>query len=221
MLFLDCDSFVMRDDFLQTYVDAIKDVPGGVICGGREYEPTCPSKQQRLRWKYGIKKESKSVEERKRYAYRSFMTNNFVVNKEILQRVRFDERLSGYGHEDTLFGLAMQKQSIPLMHIDNPILNGHMETNSEYLQHTAVAIENLVKILGYSFGDRELIEDVSLLRVFYRLHKFRWLIWFSFFVTRSFMHYVLSKGYAFLWLFDFYKLGLLEKELRKQAVQKQ
>ena len=52
------------------------------------------------------------------------------------KKISFNERLSGYGHEDTLFGYELNKNNIQIHHIDNPVLNGHLDTNEAFLLKT-------------------------------------------------------------------------------------
>ena len=209
LLFLDCDSIVFSADFLSNYINAIVKHPNSIICGGREYEKNPPRRDKMLRWKYGIKKESKSFETRSRSPNTSFMTNNFVISREIFTTIQFDERLVNYGHEDTLFGFELKENSIEIDHIDNPILNGHLESNSEYLTNTEKAIENLTSILRYTGNSEALINDITLLRIFYRLYKVRRIILLMFVILKPLVKYTLTRGYVHLWLFDFYKLGTL------------
>ncbi|MDA3820115.1 MAG: glycosyltransferase family 2 protein, partial [Candidatus Delongbacteria bacterium] len=207
LLFLDCDSLIYNDDFLSNYIRAVKSYPNNVICGGRVYENETPSRDKMLRWKYGIKRESKPVDIRAQHPSASFMTNNFVISKENFEAVKFDERLDEYGHEDTLFGYELKKNGIEIIHIDNPILNGDIESNVAFLRNTEKAINNLTYLLKYSNYDSDLINDVTLLSLYYKLFKIRQLIFFCFLIVKPFIRYLLTKGYINLHLFDFYKIG--------------
>ncbi|HEY0261442.1 MAG TPA: glycosyltransferase family 2 protein, partial [Chitinophagales bacterium] len=143
LLFLDCDSLVEKNDFLATYFEVIKQ-ESLVVCGGRVYPKERPERAKLLRWKYGVFRESQTAEVRKLNPNKSFMTNNFLIHKSVFQQIKFDERIRQYGHEDTLFGLALQKKNITITHIENPIVNGDIETNSEFLRKTKESIVSLV-----------------------------------------------------------------------------
>ncbi len=214
LLFLDCDSIVFTDNFLPDYVNAIKKNPDSVICGGREYPKIPPEKNKLLSWRYGIKKESKSFEIRAQNPNKSFMTNNFVIDRRIFQTIQFNERLVEYGHEDTLFGFELKKRSINIIHIDNPVLNGDIEDNSEYLKKTEIAISNLTNIIKYTEYNEALISDVTLLRIFYKFYKVRKIIRVVFLVLKPLIKYILIKVYANIYLFDFYKLGTLTRKIK-------
>ncbi|WP_242132718.1 glycosyltransferase [Aestuariivivens marinum] len=209
LLFLDCDSFIPRLDFLEIYVKSIKLSNVSVICGGRIYPKEKPARNKILRWKYGVYKESKPYDVRSKYPNRSFMTNNFVVSKNVFEIVQFDERIYAYGHEDTLFGFQLKKAGIMVSHIYNPVLNGDLENNLDYILSVEKSILNLVNILKFINYDKEFIDDVKLLRFYYKYYKYKDVFAFLFDVLKPVMRYAFSKGYVNLTLFDFYKLGFL------------
>ena len=209
LLFLDCDSLVEHPGFIANYLAAIRQNPDDVICGGRVYRPQAPDKEHYLRWKYGIKKESKSAIERAKNPNSSFMTNNFVVAKNVLKAIGFDERLKNYGHEDTLFGYELKENNIEVKHIDNPVVNGHLETNAVYIANTEKAIENLARILDFTNHDKELIKDVTLLTTYKRFKFFKPLIRLFHSGFGPLIKKRLTKGKVSLNAFDCYKLGYL------------
>lgn len=209
LLFLDCDSIVPSDDFLKKYIDALKKYSAQLICGGREHQKLRPHKSKLLRWKYGINVESKTFEERGKNPNKSFMSNNFLVSRSVFKRIQFNEKLVQYGHEDTLFGFELKKRNIRIVHIDNPILNGDLDHNETYIKRTEEAISNLIQILKITNYDKELIQDVTLLQMYYKLYKVRNLTRVLFLILKPIIAYFLSHGYINLYVFDFYKLGTL------------
>ncbi len=216
LLFLDCDSSIPNKTFLSNYLKAIKKGESSIICGGRIYDSAKPDSNKLLRWKYGIEKESLSYEERMQQPNKSFMTNNFLISKTLLQEIKFDERLSEYGHEDTLFGFELKKRGIEINHIENPVLNGHLENNAEYLKKTEKSIHNLIAILDYVNYDPDFIQDVSLLN-FYSNPSTKKLIPFIkifFPFLKPFIKFFLINGFISIRLFSFYKFGILIQEMK-------
>ncbi|HMQ49756.1 MAG TPA: glycosyltransferase [Saprospiraceae bacterium] len=143
LLFMDCDSGVVNDDFLATYGAHLQ--PNTVLCGGTAYAENAPSQPElNLHWKYGRRREQISADRRRQSPYQSFKTHHFVVPKPLMLRFPFEERLTQYGHEDTLFGLALEKAHIPIVHLDNPMLHLGLEPRAIFLEKTKRAIENLV-----------------------------------------------------------------------------
>lgn len=206
LLFLDGDSKITNTNFLQNYLAHIKN-DTLILCGGRIYPKQCPSKQQKLSWKYGIQRESQTAKQRQQNSNKSFMTNNFLISRKVLEIIPFDERLSTYGHEDTLFGYQLHQNNIKVKHIENPVLNGEIETNEKYLNKTEQAIENLIKITRYT--DTEFSEFVSLLRFYQKIKKYKLTrpIAVLHRITSPLIKSLLQKGVVILPLFDFYKIG--------------
>lgn len=219
LLFLDGDSLIRPisdHPFIFSYLKEI-DIQTNCICGGRVYPKLSVIKGIELNYLYGIKKESKSLEERLKHPNRSFMTNNFLIRKSVFEKIRFDEQLTQYGHEDTLFGIHLLEKEITIRQIDNPVLNGHIETNEIFLQKSEQAIENLV-IIYKQFEDKQLlISHVTILQWVKRLSVFplRNILLIIFSLTKNRLRRNLIEGKINLRLFDFYKLGLflrLEKK---------
>lgn len=162
LLFLDDDSLVYQNDFLKNYLDAARE--NTVICGGRKYPDNDPEDKFRLHYRYGIARESRPASQRGIKPYQSFHTNNFLIPREIVLKIRFDESIRDYGHEDTLFGAELKKARVPIRHIDNPIMHDRLENNQEFLQKTTKGLRNLYRI--YERNDPHFNESVKLLRTF-------------------------------------------------------
>lgn len=215
LLFLDCDIIIQNSSFISNYIEIAGRNPA-IVCGGRIYQNYRPPLQMRLRWKYGLLRESQSAAIRNRYSNNSFMTNNFLINRKVLERIRFDERLTKYGHEDTLFGHALKKEKITILHIDNPVVNHDVDTNEEYLKKTEDGILNLIEIMKFPDFDHEIMEEISLLRFYVKVKKIEKPILLFFKLLKHPVYRLLSKGFANLTLFNFYKLGFLIENLNKK-----
>jgi glycosyltransferase involved in cell wall biosynthesis len=170
LLFLDCDVQVISSDFLERYRNSIFEKKK-LVCGGRLYPDICPSEQQVLRWKYGHQRESQNAVLRSQAANRSFMTNNFLIKRDLLERFPFDERLTQYGHEDTLLGIQLNNAGIKITHIENPILNGDIETNVVFMDKTERALQNLKQICTFYEDKQSLRSFVSLLKTNHQFEK--------------------------------------------------
>lgn len=205
LLFLDCDSLIGMTNFLSKYIEIIKDSPS-VVCGGRVYDTSRPKREKMLSWKYGIVRESQPCSIRRKFPNKSFMTNNFLINKKILEEIKFDERIVQYGHEDTLFGFSLKKKNIIITHIDNSVINGDIEQNSEYLNKTREGVINLINILDFIENDNELINDITILRFYNKVRKIEKIIKLSFVLFKPLIIFLLTKGYISLYLFDYFKL---------------
>jgi glycosyltransferase involved in cell wall biosynthesis len=214
LLFLDCDSLIDSPDFLEIYLHHIEIEKPDVVCGGRRYPARCPSHQMQLSWRYGRECESRSATQRNQQPNRSFMTNNFVIRKALLQAIPFDDRLAAYGHEDTLLGFRLTQRHVFIQHIDNEIVNDDIETNPHFLAKSETAIQNLCYILDFIEDKPQFIETVTLLRYAHQLEthpaKLR-LIKTLFCLTKPLLKWSLTHGFVSLTLFNFYKLGYYQE----------
>ena len=217
LLFLDCDTAIVTDNFIEQYLENLGDGNNLVMCGGIIYDKTKPERQNLLRWRYGQKIESQSFTVRKLNPYRSFMTGNFLIHRSVLNRVCFNEKLVNYGHEDTLFGFSLKKEHFPILHINNPVLHDHLESNGEFLSKTELGLKNLIQILHYVNNDPQYIEDVKILRYYqkYRKNHIILPVEVTFLIFKSLIKFLLLKGVVNLFLFNFYKLGFFAIKYRE------
>ncbi|MBK8878430.1 MAG: glycosyltransferase [Haliscomenobacter sp.] len=205
LLFMDADSEVVRGDYLKVYVQALAE--DTVLVGGTCYAPEPPGDADLfLRWHYGVHREQRPVEFRRRSPWNSFLTHHFVISRSVFKQVRFDERLRDYGHEDTLFGLALQKAGLSIIHLDNPLKHAGLEPASVFLEKTESSIRNLVFLhsKGYHLPTR-------LLDAFRLLKRLGFASWAAggFERYQAALRKRLEGPAPRLWQLDLYKLGYL------------
>ncbi len=212
LLFIDGDSTVLDPSFLKRYLAYLLQHQNmAVLVGASVYQDTAPDLLYRLRWKYSTSRESLSYEQRKKLQDTGFKTNNFLIRRSVFDKLPFEEKLLGYGHEDTLFGLQLVAKGIHIEHIDNPVWNFKLDTNSEFLKKTDNAIANLLWICANYKDDLRLVEKNKLLRYFISMKSF-WLGKFTLGVLafhQPLFLRILQTGLAPLLLFDLYRLGRL------------
>jgi glycosyltransferase involved in cell wall biosynthesis len=209
LLFLDCDSTIIRVDFLQKYLSQISDNQSFVVCGGNDYPEEKPAPNYLLRWRYSHAKESRVA--RNEQKNKAFMSNNFLVKKALFEKINFEASLTQYGHEDTLFGIALTKNNIPIKHIDNAVMNDVLDSNEVFLQKTKQSIANLVFLLHHYAAPQDLIDEVKALRFYFLLKKIYVLPFFSTFykIFKKNIEKKLIKGDCPLFWLDLFKLGEL------------
>jgi cellulose synthase/poly-beta-1,6-N-acetylglucosamine synthase-like glycosyltransferase len=210
LLFLDCDSIVISSDFIKNYIESVSN-NSDVIVGGRIYPQTKPERNKLLRWKYCLLREQKPQLNNSDYKKMHFLSNNFLIRKSLFEKIRFDERITGYGHEDTLFAYELKKSGIVIKYINNPVMNGELENNKEFIQKTEKSIDNLKLILEFLKFDKGFISEVILLKNYFLIK--RWRLELIFYLKWKLLHSVIKrilvKGIVNLFLFDFYKIGYL------------
>jgi len=210
LLFIDCDSKIFNDFYIESYLNNLND--NLVLCGGRIYEISAPVKKELyLRWLYGTKRECANAGIRNINPNNSFMTNNFIISKSLIQKLQFDENIENYGHEDTLFGIELKKNNITIKHIDNPLIHIGLESSDEFIEKTKEGISNLVYILKYYKDKNQLISGIKLLKWYYIVNKLLLnkpvLILFK--ISEKYLLKNLKSKNPKLLFFDFYKLGYL------------
>lgn len=219
MLFLDNDG-IIPEGFLQRYVNVLND-DVQVVVGGRVYDRRDNDEAHALRYRYGVQVESRSSADRSRNPYRSFMTNNFLIRREVLQRIRFDERLTGYGHEDTLFGFRLLQQGVPILHVDNAVVNADVEENSVFLAKSEEGVCSLAQVYLFMCGDVSFCQTVRLLSVYRHLQRLHLtgLAYGPFRLLRRPLreHFLVGKYFS-ISEFNYYKLGLFIESIRKQTI---
>ena len=212
LLFLDCDMVIDDSDFLKRYVDDL--TKAQVICGGIKYGKKPFREELILRWKYGVHRECKSAIRRQLSPYKSFMSGNFLITSDIFHTIRFNEDISGYGHEDTVFGIDLKRRKISILHIDSPSLHLGLEPCFDFLQKSEQSVINLTKLMRNAPELRKDLErSVKVLRVF-KILRFFWLttpLRWVFRVVNPIIRRSLCSRHPSLLMFDVYKLALLAK----------
>jgi hypothetical protein len=186
------------------------------LVGASCYQKERPAANYLLRWRYSTQRESLNFEQRLLKKEAGFKTNNFVIERDVLERIPFEEKLTGYGHEDTLFGVALSTAAIPVSHIDNPVWNLNLDDNATFLLKTDEALQNLLWINDNRFT-QALLSHNQLLATYLQLESKwvgRFLLQFVQLVN-PLLKRILQTGIAPLRLFDIYRLGRLST-IRKQ-----
>lgn len=168
LLFMDCDVYPGDADFLERYI-AMEG--SDVVVGGYHYGSSPISDKHILRWKYGREREERSAEVRNLRPNDSFSTFNFMIRKSLFGKVRFDEALKGYGHEDTLFGLELGECGVRVKHIDNPLTHLGYDPSELFLGKSRNSVHNLWIIYRKLDDVSSFVASVKLLRCFTKLDK--------------------------------------------------
>ncbi len=213
LLFADCDSEISDKNYIQNYIQDCKE--NVVICGGRTYKKNKPfCNLEYFRWYYGTKREVKNASDRNQFPNRSFMTNNYVISKSIHNSVKFDEKISQYGHEDTLFGIELNRKEISIKHIDNPLIHIGLEENKYFISKTKKGIDNLNYLIN-NYEYPELYEDIKLLSVYKKTQHISFIVKLHFLIFKKITEINLCGSVPSLKLFDLYKLGYLHSIKKK------
>jgi hypothetical protein len=212
LLFLDCDSEIISDDFISTYIKQIKNNIA-LTSGGRIYHTEPPAeKEYILHWKYGTERESRKPGKANEPG---FMSNNFLILKELFSNLDNYLELPGYGHEDSWWGIQFEQASVECFYIDNPVLHSSLENAYVFLEKSEFALTNLL-LLEKNIGTRLLSRHVKIFRWYTRLKK-TGLSGIYLLVEKLFHNYFrknLLSNKPNLFFFDCYRMAVLIKKGR-------
>ena len=207
LLFLDADVFPKDPHFINSYLKFISEQKS-VVCGGIRYHKEKPSNERLLRWVYGKKHEEASMANRKSRPYHHFFSANFFIHKQIFNKIKFNEEIRNYGHEDTLFSFGLRTENIELYHIDNPVYHLGIETNQVFLTKTKASVLN-----AYYLYQNKLIKknDIKLVSAFLKLKSLYLsnIFGYIFNKTHKMLESNLKSKSPSIWVFQSYKLGYL------------
>lgn len=202
LLFMDCDAEVCSPYFIEKYLIFCNE--DCVVIGGTAYELNETNPNFSLRLKYGRVREARSASERGK---NNFATFNFLISKFIFNKVRFDENIRGYGHEDMLFGHQLHLLGYDIIQIDNPLIHKGLDDNTTFIRKTEEATRNL--FLLYQTGRYPyLANESTLLNTYIRFYKIGLtrLLALKFDWSKYLLRWLLSQKSPSLLLYDWYKL---------------
>lgn len=203
LVFMDCDMQVVSDSYLKNYLDHIGEAP--VICGGRSF---CRKEDilniNFLHWIYGTIREPKPGDD----SGKMFLSNNFLIEKIVFEKVRFSEKIRNYGHEDTLFGVELYKNGFMILYIRNPLLHEGLQTNGEFLEKTKSSLQNL-SFIYKNLIPKEDAQNIRLIAAYEKLKKIRMtgVVRVLGSALKPIIERNLNSRHPSMFLFDFYKLA--------------
>ncbi len=208
LLFLDANIKIVNDLFVENYLKIITDEK--VIIGGIKSCEKPVDKEYILRWKYSKIRESYPSAIRQLYPYKSFIAKNFLIPKSVFKNIQFDENLTGYGHEDTLFGLILKQMNVPIIHIDNAVIHSNLENNKRFITKTEEGIANLLSLYSSRKNDIEFIKSFKLLKYYLKLGKLnKQFVAFVFKLFKPVLIWQLTGNHPKMLVFDIYKIGYM------------
>ena len=206
VVIIDCDAKVHNSDFIAHYMEAARQEKDNefVICGSILTTPEYSRPDNQLRYRYEVAANRiRDIKYRQAHPYNSFTAFNVLISRDVFSRLVFEDIISQYGYEDTLFGMQLQKLGIPVHHIDNPLIHTGINSNEDFLHNTEQALQNL------NTHARLFPQGTPITRTVERMRRLRllpfvkmWHKWFAGLERRN----LLGKNPSLL-VFKLYKLG--------------
>lgn len=177
LLFLDCDARVKRNTYIADYLNFIEsrhlEGTAFAVSGGLSYREGIPPIDKRLRYRYGTRREMRPIAARNLHPYHNFTPFNLLMSKSVFETCRFDESLTGYGYEDTFFGMALEDAGIPVYHIANEMFHDSLDDNKTFIAKIANSVRNLDKLYRDGKVDDRFLAQSRLLQTWQRLRSRR------------------------------------------------
>ena len=208
LLFIDGDSQIIKDDFLLVYLNAVQD-NNILITGGRIYSSKQPADcSLRLHWKYGSTREN--IHSNKT----GFMTNNFMIRKDVFNQIHFPHGWDQYGHEDTAIGIVLEGMNYKITRINNPVLHTQLETSDIFLKKSEKALQN-IPLMVESFGSDEVAKHVKIYKWYLLIQQLRigGIIEKIYYLLQNRIQKNLASCHPSLFYFDFYRMIYLFKNV--------
>lgn len=209
LLFLDSDTIPIHNHFIKSYVAQINE-DEKVVYGGIEYEKAKPNNSKILRWKYGNSREALPVEKRQKNPYLSLLTLNFLIHKNIFEKVSFNETIPNLRHEDTLFSYNLMEQKIKISHIENPVFHLGLDDFEVAIKKENESIVGLKYLIDHKLLPTDYVRLSKLAAKIDEL-KLNFVFAFLYKITRFIFLKNLSSNNPSLFIFDLYRLGNLCK----------
>lgn len=205
--FLDGD-VTLPDGLLAAYLEKL-DGSQVVWCSGI----ACPEgAANNLRNWYTNQIETKKAAERNKAPYRSFSAANFAMPAAFAEKVKFPENHSGYGHEDTHFGLQLLEAACHVKHFDKPVWHASTESDKVYLGKVKDSVANLAQLYRTERLFQKHRGEITLIKVWEPLSA----LGIAFFVSlfTPLFEKQLLQGKRSMRVLNLYKLGWFDRFFR-------
>lgn len=207
LVFMDCDVAMVDDYYLNRYLEQTS---ADVVFGGYTYKVEQKQPECMLRWTYDTTLRTLNADQRRKNPYSAFSTVNFFIRRSLMLQYPFNEKLSVYGHEDSMLRCVLEQEGISISHIDNPVYHAHLDDNVSFLEKTRKGVENLL-VINDMPECRQLTEHINLLRYYAKLRRFHLVkpLKFLYLLSNKWLVVNLMSAKPCLALFQWYKLGYL------------
>ena len=197
LLFIDADAKMVRGDFIRRYLAAAAE-GHTLVCGGITHRETPPARDCLLRWCY-----DRTFELQVGPVSPQLSCFNFMVERALFMKVRFNENITTYGWEDVLLGVGLKEQGVEMTTIDNPLLHDDADKSIRFIEKTRMSLKTLHTHESLLLRHTRLGDAVNIIRRWHMVTLARWL----FFALRPLMERQLLGRHPDMRVFAAYKLG--------------
>ena len=211
LLYIDSHMAVRNGTLLSTYLHHIS--PDTVIYGGYDIpQPLSDDLRHNLRALYEQRfLQHGQAAHRQQTPYRNLHTANLLIPKNVHDRLPFDEQFRQYGYEDVVYGKQLEKENIPVLHVDNPVFFHTFEPNFTFIEKTEQAIAGLCQHKEQLNGYSRLLDTYGWLK---RRHLL-WAVKGLHKMTGRLQRRLLTGSHPNVTVFQWYKLGLYTTSVKQ------
>ena len=214
IIFIDGDSRLLDPTtYLINYINSFS--THELVIGGTAYAEELPESTVHLHWDYGRQREVQSVEGRIQNPIRYFFTNNFCCKKSILTDTPFDESITRYGYEDSVWASVVTYRGVNIHHIDNNVIHIGLKSNIKFLQDANAGLLTLAE-----WHQNKAVQHIKILNYYrdcagsihgkLRLNIARFLTPITHLLLKNNIYYSLKT-------YDLYRLGKLHAFIQKNV----
>jgi len=147
ILFLDADMLPDSVNFLTSYLSAITNTTQpALIAGGFSLQQVTPNPSQTLHAAQSRTSECIEAKIRSKEPGRYVFTSNILAHRKVLETIFFDDGFSGWGWEDTDWGLRVAK-AFPVIHIDNTATHMGLDNTNALISKYGNSGENFARMV--------------------------------------------------------------------------
>ena len=206
--FLDCDGRAhLNNKLVETFWQQKEEKT--LLSGGRIYASEPPAdKSKYLHWLWGSTRELIDSEKRMTDPVNNFLSNSFLVSRQLMQIVQFSTDLNGYGYEDTLFAAHCLESGFHIKHIENPVLHEGLESTEAFIAKIEESLHNMVRLDNmYKKHNKEIPLNSRLYRLYKKTRRIPKFVIVPFArISASILKRRLQNGMLNLFWFDVYRL---------------
>ena len=170
LIFMDSDVMPAKSSFIYNYYSEFEKSSTQFVCGGMEYGARPEDPKLLLKWIHGKEREQLVAKDRRKTPGRSITTSNLAVRRSLFLENPFLEMKTGYGYNDTVYGLRIESLGFQISHIDNPIVHLGLIPADELIERARQASLNL-KLLSELSDYSPLLAKIKIFSAYKKMRQ--------------------------------------------------